>query len=100
MPPNIAIGEEFDFTVTEGKTITLPCVVEGDPKPQITWTKNGHRIQDADPHYFVNAAGSLEVFSVNHLDSATYICTAINIAGVADKRMTLFVQSESSLLWY
>ena len=94
VPPAIRDPNNRDLTATQGHSVTLPCEVSGDPKPQITWTKNGVRISEADPHYFISAGGSLEIFSADPRDTATYSCTAINIAGVQEKRMTLFVQSE------
>ena len=84
---------ESELTVTQGQSIRLPCEVTGDPRPQITWTKNGVRISEVDPHYFISEAGSLEIFSADPGDTATYSCTAMNIVGVKEKRMTLFVRS-------
>ncbi len=55
---------------------------------------SGVRIADSDPHYFISEDGSLEIFSADPADTATYSCTAINVAGVMEKRITLFVQSE------
>ena len=98
VPPYIVDDGNRDFTVAMGSSITLPCEVSGDPPPDITWTKNGQRIAEIDPHYFINEEGSLEIFSADPDDTATYSCTAINVAGVQEKRMTLFVQSERSIL--
>ena len=95
VPPAIVEGER-DFTVIQDHSASLPCEVTGDPRPQITWTKNGVRISESDPHYFISEDGSLEIFSADPQDTATYSCTAINVAGVMEKRMTLFVQSQYS----
>jgi Immunoglobulin I-set domain len=83
-----------DIVVTQGRSIRLPCEVSGDPRPQITWTKNGVRLSEVDPHYFISESGSLEIFSADPQDTATYSCTAINVAGVKEKRIMLFVQSK------
>ena len=87
-------GEERLF-ITQGSSITLPCHVTGDPEPQVSWTKNGQQIAETDPHYLLGESGSLQIFSANPQDTGTYSCTAINIAGVREKRITLFVQSKS-----
>ena len=58
----------------------------------------GVRIADSDPHYFISEDGSLEIFSADPADTATYSCTAINVAGVMEKRITLFVQSMWDIL--
>lgn len=94
VPPSIEDHNDRDFTVIQDHSARLPCEVSGDPRPQITWTKNGVRISEMDPHYFISEDGSLEIFSADPQDTATYSCTAINVAGVKEKRMTLFVQSK------
>ena len=95
VPPRIR-RDQVDFIAIQGSTVRLPCRVDGDPRPQITWTKNGIRISDNDPHYFVNKEGSLDIFSVRAHDTATYSCTAMNIAGIQEQRLSLFVQGNST----
>jgi len=93
VPPSI--GESAsEYAVSEGSSVRLACDVEGDPKPQITWSKNGMRISDTDAHYFVDDGGSLEVLSVDRQDTASYVCTAVNIAGLREKRISLLVHSQ------
>jgi len=83
---------EPEVFVVAGESARLPCEVTGDPRPQVTWTKNGVRLtSDTDPHYFITESGSLEIFSGHPDDTATYSCTAINVAGVREKRVMLFV---------
>ncbi len=41
VPPSIDDNEDQELTVIQDKSIRLPCEVTGDPRPQITWTKNG-----------------------------------------------------------
>lgn len=93
VPPEIK-DSAHNFTVVQDHSVRLPCEVSGDPRPQIAWTKNGARISEVDPHYFISEDGSLEIFSADPQDTATYSCTALNVAGVKEKRMTLFVQSK------
>ena len=90
----MAKEEEEELFVTQGSSITLPCEVTGDPEPEVSWTKNGQRISETDPHYLMRESGSLDIFTVDPHDTGTYSCTAINIAGSREKRITLFVQSE------
>jgi len=73
--------------------VRLVCDVEGDPEPEITWSKNGRRISDSDPHYFMDSSGSLEVLSADLHDTATFVCTAVNVAGLREKRIRLSVHS-------
>jgi len=92
--PSIA-DSASEVSVTAGQSAVLSCEVGGDPRPQVTWTKNGIRLSaDTDPHYFVAETGSLEIFSAHPDDTATYSCTAINVAGVTEKRVVLFVHGQ------
>ena len=45
VPSRIEPGRTNDYQVTKGETIRLPCVARGDPQPEITWSKNGYRIE-------------------------------------------------------
>ena len=93
MPPSIA-DSPSEFNAIEGNSVRLPCHVSGHPKPIISWTRNGVKIYENDPHYFLNENGDLDIFNVRHDDTAAYSCTAINLAGIKEKRMTLFVKSK------
>ena len=93
MPPSIA-DSASEYSVAEGRSVRLVCDVEGDPEPEITWSKNGMRISDSDPHYFMDGSGSLEVLSADQHDTATFVCTAVNVAGLREKRIRLFVHSQ------
>lgn len=63
--PSISKKGKQDVTVVQDHSVRLPCDVKGDPRPQITWTKNGVRISEQDPHYFIGEDGSLEIFSAD-----------------------------------
>jgi hypothetical protein len=93
VPPSIA-DSPSEYTAPQGGSVRLLCEASGDPKPQITWTKNGMRISELDPHYFLDDSGSLEIYTVDQQDSGTYSCTAVNVAGVKEKRLSLSIQSE------
>ncbi|CAH1786157.1 unnamed protein product, partial [Owenia fusiformis] len=91
IPARIKDDGIHEVTVVQGRSVTLPCEVSGDPRPIIEWTRNSNRISPTDPHYFINELGSLEIFSADPQDSATYSCEAMNVAGVASKKITLYV---------
>lgn len=55
-----------------GQTVVLPCVVQGEPSPQISWLRDG---------LFVSNDRMLKIQTVQHSDSGTYICVARNSAG-------------------
>nr|XP_022322237.1 hemicentin-1-like isoform X1 [Crassostrea virginica] len=97
VPPHHTFYKEEDersnFTVVEGGGIILPCNVEGDPRPTISWYKDGSPISLTDYHYFIREDGSLEIFSADPDDTAEYKCTASNEAGEIHKTVQLFVQA-------
>jgi len=95
VPPSIAdsVGE---YSASQGSSVRLACDVEGDPKPEVTWSRNGRRIADTDRHYLLDGGGSLKVLSVGRHDAATYACTAVNVAGLREKRVRLFVHGQFS----
>lgn len=55
-----------------GQTVMLPCVVQGEPRPQISWLHNG---------LLVGSDRMLKIQAVQHSDSGTYSCVARNSAG-------------------
>jgi len=95
VPPRIS-DSAADYTVTEGSSVRLVCdVVDGDPEPEVTWSRDGQRMSDVDgaAHYIVDA-GSLEVLSAGRQDGGSYVCTAVNVAGQQQKHIRLRVHSQ------
>jgi len=90
VPPSITESKS-ELSVNQGQSIRLLCEVVGNPRPQIAWMKNGLRISESDPHYFISESGSLEIFSADRSDTAIYICTASNNIGVMEKPISLVV---------
>jgi len=78
--------------------VRLVCDAEGRPRPDIVWTRNGRRlsVDGGDPHYSVDDDGSLTVLSLDEADTATYTCTAVNVAGMTQKHIRLLVHGQHS----
>ncbi|XP_022793077.1 hemicentin-1-like [Stylophora pistillata] len=72
-----------DVVVTEGTdasdNINLECTADGEPTPNITWTKVYANGSDSD----VLATGNQFVLANNRTNSGTYRCTAFNGIGTA-----------------
>ncbi|KAJ8413768.1 hypothetical protein AAFF_G00063660 [Aldrovandia affinis] len=68
--------------VVIGQTVTLPCLVQGEPTPEISWFHNGTPL---------NKGGSIRIQGVSHSDSGTYKCVAKNSAGQDTMETTLDV---------
>lgn len=73
-----------------GRTVKLPCPVEGDPPPLIMWTKDGRNIHSGWSRFRVLQHG-LRIKEVETDDAGTYICKATNGFGSVNVNYTLIV---------
>uniref|UniRef100_A0A8D0AIK4 Fibroblast growth factor receptor-like 1 n=1 Tax=Sander lucioperca TaxID=283035 RepID=A0A8D0AIK4_SANLU len=73
-----------------GRTMKLPCPVEGDPPPLIMWTKDGRNIHSGWTRFRV-LQHALRIKEVETEDAGTYICKATNGFGSVNINYTLIV---------
>lgn len=73
-----------------GRTMKLPCPVEGDPPPLIMWTKDGRNIHSGWTRFRV-LQHALRIKEVETEDAGTYICKATNGFGSVNVNYTLIV---------
>ncbi|XP_060069782.1 hemicentin-1-like [Ylistrum balloti] len=101
VPPTLRSDDEMDtqdrFSVIEGDSIILPCNVDGDPPPRVTWFKDGNEILLTDPSYYFTEDNALEIFGAESSSTGTYMCVASNVAGEVEKTVTLFVEVPASI---
>lgn len=83
-------------SVRLGRTMKLPCPVEGDPPPLIMWTKDGRNIHSGWTRFRV-LQYALRIKEVETEDAGTYICKATNGFGSVNVNYTLIVVGESPL---
>uniref|UniRef100_A0A665VZJ2 Fibroblast growth factor receptor-like 1 n=1 Tax=Echeneis naucrates TaxID=173247 RepID=A0A665VZJ2_ECHNA len=76
-----------------GRTMKLPCPVEGDPPPLIMWTKDGRNIHSGWTRFRV-LQHALRIKEVETDDAGTYICKATNGFGSVNINYTLIVIGE------
>lgn len=57
-----------------GQAVTLPCVVQGEPTPEISWFHNGQPVG-------VKNSAPLRIQRVSGVHQGTYQCVATNSAG-------------------
>uniref|UniRef100_A0A0R3RFL5 Muscle M-line assembly protein unc-89 n=1 Tax=Elaeophora elaphi TaxID=1147741 RepID=A0A0R3RFL5_9BILA len=78
------IGE---LEIQEGEKAELKCTVDGNPKPEITWMKNGVVINIDNTHFFrkedETGKQTLIIANINKEDFGTYTCVATNSVGTA-----------------
>uniref|UniRef100_A0A5K3F1W2 Hemicentin-1 n=1 Tax=Mesocestoides corti TaxID=53468 RepID=A0A5K3F1W2_MESCO len=86
--------------ITQGKVMELHCEVEGDPKPEVEWRKDG-RLITPKRGSFSGAGGVvlspngqiLTVYSVNEAISGTFTCSAMNTHGSVSKDFQVTVKT-------
>jgi hypothetical protein len=76
--------------VVEKGVAALKCDANGEPKPKITWQRNGIRLETG-LRYFVEDKGSLKIVDTQSSDSGIYVCVATNEAGTDQQAFTLEV---------
>ncbi|GFO47815.1 roundabout-like protein 2 [Plakobranchus ocellatus] len=96
----------LDNYVGDNEPTKLECKVEGDPKPTVTWYRNGEKVStSADDHsshrLVIKEHGRDGLFFLriiqnsNISDIGTYYCNATNIHGSAISR-TAFIHKSVS----
>ncbi|XP_063911044.1 tyrosine-protein kinase-like otk [Zophobas morio] len=96
--PKFSVQPKNPTEATEGQSVTIDCVVEGDPKPTIHWDKN-LKMNDFDQSRFtVLENGTLFISEVHRDDENKYGCTAGNSAGLNRQEVQLIVHSRDGFL--
>uniref|UniRef100_A0A1I7RWJ2 Down syndrome cell adhesion molecule-like protein Dscam2 n=1 Tax=Bursaphelenchus xylophilus TaxID=6326 RepID=A0A1I7RWJ2_BURXY len=73
--------------VVEGNVAVMECVATGEPKPKITWQRNGIRVETG-ARYMVEES-VLKIIDTHSSDSGIYVCVATNEAGTDQQAFTL-----------
>lgn len=71
-----------------GQTVTLPCVVQGEPSPEVTWFHNGLPVG-------IKNATPLRIHQAKLGDQGTYKCVATNSAGQETSEIKLDILGKS-----
>lgn len=106
LPPNDAASCPPQFTVAlkslnigDGERLTLQCQVAGDPEPQVSWYKDGKKLESND---FVDlkykyGLATLKIEEVYPEDGGEYKCVAKNYVNSAETVCTLKVMRKLKL---
>ena len=73
--------------VTEGQSVVIPCDVTGNPRPRISWTRDGKIVQNSTQN------GALTIYSADEQMTGIYTCVAENKAGIDKYDVLLLVTS-------
>ncbi|KAJ8687556.1 hypothetical protein QAD02_023350 [Eretmocerus hayati] len=91
-PPRL-IYEPQPLELEPGVTAELTCRAEGEPKPTISWKKDGSAVDPARTK--ISKHGSLYLYNVNLRDIGRYECSATNEHGRASSAALVRVRDSS-----
>ena len=77
-------------TTNESQTAIFKCTVDGNPLPQVTWSKLNSSLPVG--RHVVQSSGALIVKDVRPDDEGVYSCTAKNLLGSVNASANLIVQ--------
>ncbi|KAA0709522.1 Fibroblast growth factor receptor-like 1 [Triplophysa tibetana] len=95
-PPSISRQVEERPTARLGRTVRLPCPVEGDPPPLVLWVKDGRNVHPGWSRHKV-LKQSLKIKEVELEDAGEYICRVTNGFGSIALNFTLIVIDDAAV---
>ncbi|XP_052593110.1 hemicentin-1 isoform X2 [Peromyscus californicus insignis] len=87
-----------EIIVIRGKSISLECEVQGIPQPTVTWMKDGRPLSAGKGVEILDEGRILQLKNVHVSDTGRYVCVAVNVAGMTDKRYDLSVHAPPSII--
>ncbi|XP_053098888.1 hemicentin-1 isoform X3 [Hemicordylus capensis] len=84
-------SQKSDVTVTRGNDISLECKADGIPRPAITWMKDGQPLTNGKGVEILDEGHRLWLKNTRVADTGRYVCVAVNVAGLADRKYDLSV---------
>uniref|UniRef100_A0A1B0CIW0 Titin n=1 Tax=Lutzomyia longipalpis TaxID=7200 RepID=A0A1B0CIW0_LUTLO len=85
-----------DVSIGLGKTLTLSCVIGGQPVPEVSWLKNGKSIKSAKTTY-ENRIAKYIIEETTEKTTATYTCKAVNEIGEAETSCSVKVEERPEI---
>ncbi|XP_076469525.1 neuroglian-like isoform X2 [Babylonia areolata] len=82
--------------VAKEKSITIPCQVEGKPRPQVLWYKGDQML--LGDNYRILPSGDLHIEMVDERDTGVYHCIAKNRFGQASAQGSLIVRDKTQIV--
>lgn len=83
-----------EVVVIRGNNISLECKVQGNPQPAITWMKDGHPLVNGRGVEILNDGHLLQLKNAHVSDTGRYVCVAVNVAGLTDRKYDLNIHGE------
>uniref|UniRef100_A0A672SPQ7 Immunoglobulin superfamily member 9B n=1 Tax=Sinocyclocheilus grahami TaxID=75366 RepID=A0A672SPQ7_SINGR len=89
-PPTFTDTPPQYVEAKEGGSITLSCTAFGNPKPSVSWLREGDPVQDSSKYKVSD--GSLTIVSISREDRGAYTCRAYSEQGEVIHTTRLLVQ--------
>ncbi|XP_064157905.1 protein turtle homolog B isoform X2 [Anguilla rostrata] len=89
-PPTFTDTPPQYVEAKEGGSITLSCTAFGNPKPVVSWLREGETLVDSEKYKVSD--GSVTVRSIHREDRGAYTCRAHSVQGEAVHTTRLLVQ--------
>uniref|UniRef100_A0A8B9ER49 Hemicentin-1 n=1 Tax=Anser cygnoides TaxID=8845 RepID=A0A8B9ER49_ANSCY len=86
-----------EVVVTQGNEISLECKVQGIPEPAVTWMKDGHPLVSGRDIRILHDGHFLQLRNAQVSDTGRYVCVAVNVAGLSDRKYDLNVHVPPSI---
>ncbi|XP_073903349.1 hemicentin-1 isoform X3 [Castor canadensis] len=87
-----------EIIVTRGKSMSLECEVQGVPQPTLTWMKDGHPLTRGRGVEILDEGRILQLKNIHVSDTGRYVCVAVNVAGMTDRKYDLSVHAPPSII--
>ena len=92
-PTIVAVNGDRRAQLDESCCLMLACTARGDPRPSVSWSKNGGRIyhwMDTMTRYTLQRDGSLKICGLSpDTDAGLYQCVVRNNLGKAERRINV-----------
>ncbi|XP_044243814.3 hemicentin-1 isoform X3 [Ursus arctos] len=87
-----------EIIVTRGKSISLECDVQGIPQPKVTWMRDGRPLTKGRGMEILDEGRILQLKNIHVSDTGRYVCVAVNVAGMTDRKYDLSVHTPPSII--
>ncbi|XP_078498867.1 hemicentin-1 [Lissotriton helveticus] len=87
-----------EVVVTRGNNFSLECVAEGNPRPALTWLRDGRPLLHGRGVDILDEGRVLHLRNAQVSDTGRYVCIAVNVAGQTEKKYDVNVHVPPSIL--
>ncbi|XP_066058873.1 basement membrane-specific heparan sulfate proteoglycan core protein isoform X2 [Chamaea fasciata] len=92
--PTVSVMPPGPVTVKEGKSLSLECLGQGEPRPLVRWSRLGSRQKvEHQTLLHMNSQAILEFSPAKPEHAGTYVCVAHSALGSAQARVDVSVES-------